>query len=104
MKITFFEQFQMTIPRVFLLHQISILLSYGPLVCVGSNCICFSSCSEGLGEGYDGDIAFASALESFGGGHNDPISLAFGGMSIRLCWKLVHLLWLLKWLLPWLFC
>ncbi|PSS13721.1 ADP-ribosylation factor GTPase-activating protein [Actinidia chinensis var. chinensis] len=35
--------------------------------------------SEGLGEGYDGDIAFASALESFGGGHNDPISVAFGG-------------------------
>lgn len=38
-------------------------------------------CSEGLGEGYDGDIAFASALETFGGGHNDPISVAFGGMS-----------------------
>lgn len=38
--------------------------------------------SEGLGEAYDGDIAFASALETFGGGHNDPISVAFGGMSI----------------------
>ncbi|KAA3482817.1 ADP-ribosylation factor GTPase-activating protein AGD3-like [Gossypium australe] len=37
------------------------------------------SLSEGLGEGYDGDIAFASALEMFGGGHNDPISVAFGG-------------------------
>nr|GEV60447.1 ADP-ribosylation factor GTPase-activating protein AGD3 [Tanacetum cinerariifolium] len=35
--------------------------------------------SEGLGEGYDGDIAFASTLETFGGGHNDPISVAFGG-------------------------
>lgn len=35
--------------------------------------------TEGLGEAYDGDIAFASALETFGGGHNDPISLAFGG-------------------------
>ncbi|XP_024023730.1 ADP-ribosylation factor GTPase-activating protein AGD3 isoform X1 [Morus notabilis] len=35
--------------------------------------------TEGLGEGYDGDIAFASALEAFGGGHNDPISVAFGG-------------------------
>ncbi|KAK6930745.1 Ankyrin repeat [Dillenia turbinata] len=34
--------------------------------------------TEGLGEWYDGDIAFASALETFGGGHNDPISLAFG--------------------------
>ncbi|GJV24893.1 ADP-ribosylation factor GTPase-activating protein AGD3 [Tanacetum coccineum] len=34
---------------------------------------------EGLGEGYDGDIAFASTLETFGGGHNDPISVAFGG-------------------------
>lgn len=38
--------------------------------------------SEGLGEGYDGDIAFASALEAFGGGHNDPISVAFGGMLV----------------------
>ncbi|KAJ0969263.1 hypothetical protein J5N97_022140 [Dioscorea zingiberensis] len=35
--------------------------------------------TEQLGEGYDGDIAFASALEMFGGGHNDPISVAFGG-------------------------
>ncbi|GLT48068.1 hypothetical protein SLA2020_217100 [Shorea laevis] len=35
--------------------------------------------TEGLEEGYDGDIAFASALETFGGGHNDPISVAFGG-------------------------
>lgn len=39
------------------------------------------TCREGLGEGYDGDIAFASALETFGGGHNDPISVAFGGLS-----------------------
>ncbi|PWZ20981.1 ADP-ribosylation factor GTPase-activating protein AGD3 [Zea mays] len=38
---------------------------------------CFS---EGLGEAYDGDIAFASSLETFGGGHNDPISVAFGGL------------------------
>lgn len=43
-------------------------------------CIYFSLCREGLGEGYDGDIAFASALEAFGGGHNDPISVAFGGV------------------------
>ncbi|KAH7653699.1 Arf-GAP with coiled-coil ANK repeat and PH domain-containing protein [Dioscorea alata] len=35
--------------------------------------------TEQLGEGYDGDIAFASSLEMFGGGHNDPISVAFGG-------------------------
>ncbi|KAF6169650.1 hypothetical protein GIB67_004042 [Kingdonia uniflora] len=35
--------------------------------------------TEGLGEGYDGDIAFSSALETFGGGHNDPVSVAFGG-------------------------
>lgn len=89
---------------MFFIASTSILLSYGLLVCVGSNCICFPSYSEGLGEGYDGDIAFASALESFGGGHNDPISLAFGGMPICLCWKLVYLLCLLKWLLTWLFC
>ncbi|KAH7516809.1 hypothetical protein FEM48_Zijuj10G0174100 [Ziziphus jujuba var. spinosa] len=41
--------------------------------------ISLSDSSEGLGEAYDGDIAFASALETFGGGHNDPISVAFGG-------------------------
>ncbi|GAA0182916.1 hypothetical protein LIER_30451 [Lithospermum erythrorhizon] len=35
--------------------------------------------TEGLGEAYDEDIGFASALETFGGGHNDPISVAFGG-------------------------
>lgn len=34
---------------------------------------------EGLGEGYDADIGFVNALESFGGGHNDPICVAFGG-------------------------
>lgn len=35
--------------------------------------------TEELGEAYDNDIAFASALESFGGGHDDPISVAVGG-------------------------
>ncbi|KAI4343552.1 hypothetical protein L6164_010888 [Bauhinia variegata] len=35
--------------------------------------------TEGLGEGYDGDIAFANALESFGGGHSDPLFVALGG-------------------------
>ncbi|KAH9323365.1 hypothetical protein KI387_018004, partial [Taxus chinensis] len=35
--------------------------------------------TEGLGEAYDGDIAFASSLETFGGGHDDPISIAVGG-------------------------
>ncbi|KAH0850083.1 hypothetical protein HID58_095821 [Brassica napus] len=34
---------------------------------------------HGLGEGYDSDIGFANALESFGGGHNDPLCVAFGG-------------------------
>ncbi|GFP82623.1 ADP-ribosylation factor GTPase-activating protein agd3 [Phtheirospermum japonicum] len=34
---------------------------------------------DGLGEAYDRDIAFASALETFAGGHHDPISVAFGG-------------------------
>ncbi|KAL9151863.1 hypothetical protein ABFS82_11G079500 [Erythranthe guttata] len=50
---------------------------------LGERCLKFyKGCrkyTEGLGEGYDGDIAFASALETFGGGHNDPISVAFGG-------------------------
>nr|XP_011463220.1 PREDICTED: ADP-ribosylation factor GTPase-activating protein AGD3 [Fragaria vesca subsp. vesca] len=35
--------------------------------------------TEGLGEAYDGEIAFATALETFGGGHNDPIFAAMGG-------------------------
>ncbi|XP_051116500.1 ADP-ribosylation factor GTPase-activating protein AGD3 [Andrographis paniculata] len=50
---------------------------------LGERCLKFyKGCrkyTEGLGEGYDGDIAFSSALETFGGGHNDPISVAFGG-------------------------
>lgn len=43
----------------------------------------FQSYREGLGEGYDRDIAFASALETFGG-HNDPICAAFGGKNISV--------------------
>lgn len=35
--------------------------------------------SEGLEDGYDGDIAFASALETFGGETNDPDFMALGG-------------------------
>ncbi|KAG9152431.1 hypothetical protein Leryth_015841 [Lithospermum erythrorhizon] len=35
--------------------------------------------TEGLGEAYDRDIAFAASLENLAGGHNDPISVAFGG-------------------------
>ncbi|KAG2326881.1 hypothetical protein Bca52824_009609 [Brassica carinata] len=50
---------------------------------LGMRCLSFyKECrkyTEGLGEGYDGDIDFVNALESFGGGHNDPIGVAFGG-------------------------
>ncbi|RID58763.1 hypothetical protein BRARA_F02035 [Brassica rapa] len=35
--------------------------------------------TEGLGEGYDADIGFVNALESFGGGPDDPLCVAFGG-------------------------
>ncbi|KAK9926546.1 hypothetical protein M0R45_023770 [Rubus argutus] len=35
--------------------------------------------TEGLGEAYDGEIAFATALETFGGGHNDLVFAAMGG-------------------------
>ncbi|KAH9623708.1 hypothetical protein KSS87_013422 [Heliosperma pusillum] len=35
--------------------------------------------TEGLGEGYDGDIAFTSALEAFAGQNNDPLGVSFGG-------------------------
>ncbi|RDX61670.1 ADP-ribosylation factor GTPase-activating protein AGD3, partial [Mucuna pruriens] len=34
--------------------------------------------TEGLGEAYDGDIAFASTIENFGGGHSDPHFVALG--------------------------
>ena len=35
--------------------------------------------TEGIGEAYDGDIAFASALENFVGGHSDPLFVTLGG-------------------------
>ncbi|KAH1115015.1 hypothetical protein J1N35_008393 [Gossypium stocksii] len=35
--------------------------------------------TEGLVEGYAGDLAFVNALETFGGEQNDPICVAFGG-------------------------
>eukprot|EP00850_Spirogloea_muscicola_P001294 SM000005S17091 [mRNA] locus=s5:65035:71307:- [translate_table: standard] len=35
--------------------------------------------TDGLGEACEGDVAFASALEAFGDGHDDPISVAVGG-------------------------
>ncbi|XP_048334213.2 ADP-ribosylation factor GTPase-activating protein AGD3-like isoform X3 [Ziziphus jujuba] len=37
--------------------------------------------SEGIGEAYDGDIAFASALEAFGGGYNDPTFIVLEGKN-----------------------
>jgi len=52
---------------------------------------CWWSGSEGLGEAYDGDIAFASALETFGGGHDDPISVAVGGFPLAACFSLSYL-------------
>ncbi|KAK7369601.1 hypothetical protein VNO80_11643 [Phaseolus coccineus] len=39
----------------------------------------FRKYTEGLGEACDGDIAFASAIENFGGGHSDPHFIALGG-------------------------
>ena len=50
---------------------------------------------EGLDDGYDGDIAFASALETFGGETNDPDFMALRGyysISMFLCQYLFHLL------------
>eukprot|EP00850_Spirogloea_muscicola_P010361 SM000060S19693 [mRNA] locus=s60:675953:682119:+ [translate_table: standard] len=35
--------------------------------------------TDGLGEACEGDVVFASALEAFGDGHDDPISVAVGG-------------------------
>lgn len=45
---------------------------------------------EGLGEAYDGDIAFASSLETFGGGHNDPVGVAFGGFHFSFNASIIH--------------
>lgn len=39
---------------------------------------------DGLGEAYDRDISFANSLETFSGGHNDPISVAFGGIRVLI--------------------
>ena len=38
--------------------------------------------SEGLGEGFDGDLAFASALDTFGGDTSDPDFMALGGKPL----------------------
>ncbi|XP_074343344.1 ADP-ribosylation factor GTPase-activating protein AGD1-like [Apium graveolens] len=35
--------------------------------------------ADGLGEAYDKIVYYASALETFGGGHDDPICVSFGG-------------------------
>lgn len=35
--------------------------------------------ADGLGEAYDMIVYYASALETFGGGHDDPICVSFGG-------------------------
>lgn len=45
---------------------------------------------EELGEAYDGDIAFASSLEMFGGGHNDPVGVAFGGVHFSSNVSILH--------------
>ena len=42
-------------------------------------CLVFFIRSEVLGEGFEGDLAFASALDTFGGDHSDPDFMALGG-------------------------
>ena len=46
---------------------------------------------EGLGEAYDGDIGFASSLESFGGGFDDPIYTAVGGNYFVVSFKFISI-------------
>ncbi|CAH9082861.1 unnamed protein product [Cuscuta europaea] len=41
--------------------------------------------TEGLVEAYDRDVSFASALEIFGGVHDDPTSVVFGGPDMVNC-------------------
>ncbi|KAK2435052.1 ADP-ribosylation factor GTPase-activating protein AGD4 [Trifolium repens] len=45
----------------------------------------FKGCKKfmtALGEGYNGELAFADSLEAFGGGHDDPVSVSIGGPVI----------------------
>lgn len=50
--------------------------------------VCFYR--EALGVACSGDSAFADALEAFGGGHDDPVSVSIGGIVMRtgiaFCW------------------
>lgn len=55
--------------------------------------VCFYR--EALGVACSGDSAFADALEAFGGGHDDPVSVSIGGVvifffimrtGIAFCW------------------
>ncbi|KAI9073531.1 hypothetical protein K1719_044527 [Acacia pycnantha] len=43
-----------------------------------------------VGEAYNGDIAFADALESFGGGRDDPVSVSIGGPVISKFISALH--------------
>lgn len=45
--------------------------------------------SEGLGEGFDGDLAFASALDTFGGDTSDPDFMALGGKPLIFLFYLI---------------
>lgn len=57
---------------------------------------------EGLGEAYDRDIAFASSLETFGGGHTDPVGVSFGGSILSLSLRTTcHINDLLLWRHSW---
>lgn len=41
--------------------------------------ICIIHHRDGLGEACNVDLIFADALEAFGGGQDDPISVSIGG-------------------------
>lgn len=56
---------------------------------------------EGLGEAYDGEIAFVSSLENFGGGHNDPHFVALGGKPHRSLSQPLAFSYKTKWLSLW---
>lgn len=46
----------------------------------GSNSLTFRG---SLDEGFAGDLSFADALEAFGAGQDDPVSVAIGGYFIK---------------------
>lgn len=58
-----------------------ISIYYHPCINSFKLCYHFACYSDGLGDGHDRDVAFASSLETFGEGPSDPTCVSFGGKN-----------------------